>query len=93
MYQGQGKTLSKDKIDRELAQAGWETDGSFSGYLAIGESGDLCVLVHRSAREADEPAYELYDADKHLSYRVREVPTPERAAVLLEGHGETPEEE
>ena len=93
MYQGQGKTLSKDRIDRELALAGWETDGSFSEHLAIGESGDLCVLVHRGARETDEPAYELYDADKHLSYRVHEVPTPERAAALLEEHGETPEEE
>lgn len=38
----------KDKIDRELADAGWEPDGTFSEHLAIGESGDLCVLVHRS---------------------------------------------
>ena len=92
-YGGQRQMADKDKVDRELVDAGWETDGSFSGYLAIGESGDLCVLVHRGAREADEPAYELYDADKHLSYRVHEVPTPERAAVLLEEHGEPPEEE
>ena len=53
----------------------------------------MCVLVHRSTWETDEPAYELYDADKRLSYWVHEIPTPERATKLLEEHGETPEEE
>ncbi len=83
----------KTKIDRELAEAGWETDGSFSEHLAIGESDGLCVLVHRSTWENDQPAYELYDVDKHVSYWVHEIPTPERATKLLEEHGETPEEE
>jgi hypothetical protein len=83
----------KDRIDRELADAGWEPDGTFSDYLAIGESGDLCVLVHRSTWESNEPTYELYDVDKHVSYWVHEIPTPERAAALLEEHGESSEEE
>ncbi len=83
----------KDKVDRELEEAGWETNGTFAEQLTIGESGDLCVLVHRSTWETDEPAYELYDADKRLSYWVHEIPTPERATKLLEEHGETPEEE
>jgi len=82
----------KDKIDRELAEAGWSTDGSFSEHLAIGNWGDLCVLVHRSTWENDEPAYELYDAGRHVSYWMHEVPTPERAAVLLEEHGEPSED-
>ncbi len=83
----------KDRIDRELADAGWEPDGTFSDYLAIGESGDLCVLVHRSTWESNVPTYELYDVDKHVSYWVHEIPTPERAAALLEEHGESSEEE
>ena len=83
----------KGKIDRELEEAGWEPDGTFSEHLAIGESGDLCVLVHRSTWETDEPSYELYDAGRHASYWVHEVPTPDRAARLLEEHGEPPEEE
>jgi hypothetical protein len=58
----------KDRIDRELADAGWVTDGTFSEHLAIGELDDLCVLVHRSTWEADEPTYELYDAGRHVSY-------------------------
>src|SRR5215207_4060447 len=77
--------VDKDKIDRELAEAGWEPDGTFSEHLAIGESGDLCILVHRSTWKTDEPTYELYDAGRHVSYWVHEVPTPERAAVLLGG--------
>ena len=89
----QNKAMGKDRIDQEVADAGWETDGSFSEHLAIGASGDLCVLVHRSTWETDEPAYELYDVDEHVSYWVHEIPTPEQAAALLEEHGETPEEE
>jgi hypothetical protein len=83
----------KDKIDRELAEAGWMPDGTFSDHLAIGESGDLCVLVHRSTWDTDEPTYELYNAERHVSYWVHEIPTPEQAAKLLEEHGELPEEE
>jgi hypothetical protein len=78
----QGKTVGKGKIERELADVGWETDGSFSKHPAIGNSGYLCVLVPRSTWEPDEPAYELYDADKNLSYWVHEIPTPEQAAKL-----------
>ena len=81
----------KTKIDRELAEAGWETDGGFSEHLAIGGSGGLCVLVHRSTWETDEPAYELYDAGRHVSYWTHEVSTPERATKLLEEHGEPSE--
>ncbi len=82
----------KDKIDQELADAGWEPDGTFSEHLAIGESGDLCILVHRSTWETDQPTYELYDVEQHISYWVHEIPTPKQAAELLEQHGETPEE-
>ena len=85
--------VDKDMIDRKLANAGWETDGTFSEHLAIGESGELCVLVHRSTWETDEPAYELYDVGRHVSFWVHEIPTPKRATKLLEEHGKTPEEE
>ncbi len=84
---------NKDRMDRELEEAGWETNGTFAEQLTIGESGDLCVLVHRSTLETDEPTYELYDAGRDISFWVREVPTPERAAALLEEHGKPPEEE
>jgi hypothetical protein len=82
----------KDRVDKELTDASWEPDGTFSEHLAIGESGDFCILVHRSTWEADEPAYELYDVERDVSYWVHEIPTPDRAATLLEEHGKTPEE-
>ena len=88
----QNETLVKDRIDRELAEAGWETDGTFSEHLAIGESGDLCVLVHRSTWETDVPTYELYEVGRHVSYWVHEVPTTDLAANLLEEHGEPSED-
>ena len=83
----------KAQIDRKLEEAGWEADGTFSEHLTIGESGELCGLVHRSAWETDEPTYELYDVGQHVSYWVHEIPTPEQAAKLLEKHGKTPEKE
>jgi hypothetical protein len=52
----------------------------------------LCILVHRSTWKTDEPAYELYTVGQHISYWVREIPTPEQAVELLEEHGKPPEE-
>jgi hypothetical protein len=49
--------IDEGKIDQQLADAGWVTNGSRSEYLAIGESEDLYVLVHRSTWETEEPSY------------------------------------
>ena len=81
--------VDKDNIDQELIDAGWEPDGTFSEHLAIGESGDLCLLVHRSTWGTDEPTFELYDVGRNVSYWVHEIPTPERAAELLMKYGES----
>jgi hypothetical protein len=81
-----------EEIERGLGEAGWKTDGNFSEHMIIGECGELCVLIHRSTHKTDEPTYELYDVDRHVSYWVHKVPTPEHPAMLLEEHGETPEE-
>jgi hypothetical protein len=51
----QGKAVGEDRIDRELTEAGWLTDGSFSEHPAIGNSGDLCVLVHRKLGRPTSP--------------------------------------
>jgi hypothetical protein len=47
-------------IDRELAEAGWSTDGSFSEYLSIGESGDLCVLFTAALGRQTSPPPKSY---------------------------------
>jgi hypothetical protein len=81
------------KIDQGFADAGWKPDGTFSDHLYIGNSGSLCILAHRSTWETDAPTYELYDVERHVSYRVHELPTPGQAATQLEKHGQPPEEE
>ncbi len=84
--------MDQEKIDHTLEDAGWEPDGTFSEHLSIGNSGDLCILAHRSTWNSDEPTFEVYDVGRHVSYWVHEIPTPEQAATLLEEHGEPPEE-
>jgi hypothetical protein len=41
----------------------------------------------------DDPVYELCDGEREITYWVREIPTPQHAAMLLEEHGGPPEEE
>ena len=41
----------------------------------------------------DDPAFELLDRRRLLTYWVRVIPTPRQAALLLEERGGLPEEE
>jgi hypothetical protein len=74
-----------------LGRAGWEVDGSFSDHLTIGNAGNLCVLIPEQSWQGADPVYELYDVEKNTACWVRMIPTPLRAAMLLEQHGEPPE--
>jgi hypothetical protein len=86
--------VSREEIERDLVDAGWELDGSFSDYLLVGEDGDLSILVPRWAGEMDDPVYELCDGEREItSSWVGEIPTPQYAAMLLREHGGPPEEE
>lgn len=78
-------------MERSIAAAGWDLDGGFLDRLLVGNAGDLAVLVHEWAWQDDDPAYELYDAKRHVSCWVREVPTPRQAAELLEERGGPPD--
>jgi hypothetical protein len=81
------------RIERSFASAGWDIDGSFTGYLVVGYSGaNLSILAHEEAWDPDDPSFELLDHQRDLTYWVREVPTPQQAALLLEEHGEPSEE-
>jgi len=53
----------------------------------------LAILAHEWVWEVEDPVFELYDAEKNLTYWIRVVPSPRQAAVLLEEHGVLPEEE
>jgi len=84
--------MDKETLDQELARAGWEVDGSFSEHLIIGNAGDLCVIVPGWVGLNEDPVYELYDVERDVSYWVREVLTPQKAAELLQEYGKSPEE-
>jgi hypothetical protein len=50
-------------------------------------------LAHEQYAETDDPASELDDGRRILSYWVRVIVTPQQAAVLLEERGGLLEEE
>ena len=75
--------MPKESYDQKLANAGWEPDGTFSEHLAIGHDGDISVIVPAWVWESGGPVFELHDVEKNLSYRVQQIPTPQKAAELL----------
>jgi hypothetical protein len=80
--------MNKEAIEQELERAGWVVDYGFSGHLLIGSAGDISILTPWRDTQVVAPEYELYDAYRNVACRVRIVPTPLRADMLLEEHGE-----
>lgn len=87
------RIVDTEAIEQSFARAGWEIDGSFSEYLIIGHNGDvLSILAYSEPWETEGPLFELIDHERNLTYGVQEIPTPQRAAQLLQEHGQPPEE-
>ena len=80
--------MQREAIEQELEKAGWALDYGFSGHLIIGNSGDLYILFPYHMWQGANPQYELYDAQRNVACRVGSIPTPLRAGMLLEEHGE-----
>ncbi len=80
--------MENETIEQELARTGWEMDYGFWGHLIIGNAGNLSILAPSQAWRGAAPEYELYDAQRNVVCRVRVIPTPLRAGMLLEEHGE-----
>jgi hypothetical protein len=59
----------------------------------VGNRGKLSILAYESCVGAYDPAFELLDRRRVMTYWVRVIPTPRQAAVLLEEYGGPPEEE
>lgn len=84
--------MTRKEIERGFVDAGWEVPGP-SRYPIVGNTVDLSIVAHEQYAEADDPAFELVDGKRVVSYWVRVIPTPRQAAVLLEERGGPPEEE
>jgi hypothetical protein len=85
--------VTREEIEQNFVEAGWEIDGGFSDHLLIGEDGDLSILAPRWVWGTNDPVFELCDRERNVSYWVREIPTPRQAALLLDEHGGPPEQE
>jgi hypothetical protein len=92
---GAQSRVNKQAIEQRFTRAGWELDGSFSEYLAIGCNGhSLSILAYaQEAHEPEDPVFELIDHESNLTYGVQEIPSPQQAAQLLQEHGQPPEED
>ncbi len=84
--------MDRKEIERSFVGAGWEVPGP-SRYPLVGNSGDISITAYEPLVETDDPAFELVDRGRVVSYWVRAIPTPRQAAVLLKEHGGPPEEE
>jgi hypothetical protein len=86
--------VNREAIEQRFTTAGWELDDSFSQYLIIGSNSDsLSILAYAPrAREPEDPVFELIDHERNLTYGVQQIPSPQRAAQLLQEHGQPPED-
>ncbi len=83
-----------EQIGQALTQAGWRLDGGFSKYLIVGHDDDhASIIAHSWVWENDTHVFELRDARTRRVYWAHAIPTPWQAKLLLEEHGDSPEEE
>jgi hypothetical protein len=88
--------MTREDIEQAFLDAGWQLDDGFAEHLVIGHDNDsLSILAHAWAWQTDDPFFELCDhrGEEDITYWVREIPTPQRAAELLMEYGGPPEEE
>ena len=88
--------MTREEITSIFERTGWEIADRGDERVLVGDSKNLSLSVlayDGSAVGADDPEFMLYDGERDLAYWVRVVPTPMTAAVLLEAHGDRPEQE
>ncbi len=88
--------MTREEIRSIFEQTGWEIANRSNERVLIGDASKLSLSIlayEGAAMGADNPEFMLYDRERDLAYWVRVVPTPTNAGVLLEGHGDRPEQE
>ncbi len=86
--------MANKELEQRIASAGWEIDDGFSGHLVIGNdsSNNVSIVAYLDGWDSDDPLFELLDHETDVAYWVRDVPTPQQAAQMLQENGESPEE-
>jgi hypothetical protein len=82
--------MTQEEIEQSFVEAGWEMYHSSERLLA-GGFGDLSILAYGSSIGTEDPAFEIVDRERVVTYWVRVIPSPHVAAVLLREHGGPPE--
>jgi hypothetical protein len=86
--------MTPEQIQQALTESGWVLDGSYYEYLIVGHDDHLSILAHRWVWEQDRDVFELSDERTERVYWVHAaIPTPWQAKLLLDEHGDSPEEE
>ena len=85
--------MTREEIEQAIEAAGWDIDEGFSSHLLVGNNTTVSILAHQWVWNSDDPVFELSDEATGLTYWVREIPTPDRAATLIEKHGRPADEE
>ncbi len=88
--------MTREEIRKIFEQTGWEIANRGDERVLLGDASNLSLSIlayDGAAIGSDDPEFMLYHRERDLAYWVRVVPTPTTAAVLLEAHGDRPEEE
>ena len=73
------------EIEQSFTSAGWALDDSFADDLIIGYDGDyLSILAHREVWESNNPAFQIIDHQRNITYWVQEILTPQQATEILQ---------
>jgi hypothetical protein len=82
-----------EELQQSFVDAGWDLDASFEDYLLIGHNDyRISILAYKDLWNPHNPTFELIDHEEMSTYWVHEVPAPQHAALLLQEHGQPPEE-
>ena len=86
--------MANKELEQRIASAGWEIDDGFSGHLVIGNdsSNNVSIVAYLDGWDSDDPLFELLDHETDVAYWVRDVPTPQQAAQMLQENGKPSEE-
>lgn len=89
--------MTRERIRSIFKQTGWEIADRDEERMLVGDTSSnssLSILAYEGAAiGAEDPEFMLYDRERDLTYWVGAVPTPRVAAVLLQEHGDRPEEQ
>ena len=77
--------MDQKEIVQSFTSAGWALDVSFADDLIIGyDGGYLSILAHRESWDSEEPAFEIIDHERNITYWVQEILTPQQATEILQ---------